>query len=321
MAIDLGAPIVGCAEVDCPTTASTNETSADCRVADHTFTAIGLSNFQPPTNISSDDFTWTEGIETYDNLDPSIDFDRIFERNFYLGTPPAFAQSNSSRYGFCALFFTQVTNDVKFDSSPIETAVGTCDEAMTQNCVNSLLEQAVSAAASFANQNSDEACGNLLSNFQNNLSSACPQFATGDNWQGLAVKTLTGPDAPTPLTEAQNATTNCYPTLPKSNLLTRVAAFNTSGTALQNSTVANFYRITPILTLFYPTDGDGDAVLQKPEALFTCLKVTGETNAATNTSSPKDKNSGGGSEATPWSVLTLATIGLVGVLSAMALSF
>jgi hypothetical protein len=130
---------------------------------------------------------------------------------------------------------------------------------------------------------------------------------------------LTGSDAPAPLTEAQNATSNCYPTLPKSNILTRVAAFNTTGTIQFNSTVPNFYRITPILTLFYPTNGDGASVLQEPEALLTCLKVTGESDAATNTSSPVDENSGG-SGATPWSTPVLVVLGLVGVLSAMALA-
>jgi hypothetical protein len=163
-------------------------------VADRSFTAIGLASYKPPTSISTDDFTWTEGVETFDNLDPNVDYDRTFERNFYLGTPPAFNQSGngtSSRYGSCALFFARVTDSVKFDSDNIETAVGTCNEALTTDCTNALLNQAKAAAGSFGDLSSDDACERLRSDFEDNLASQCPQFATGDKWQGLEVKGMT----------------------------------------------------------------------------------------------------------------------------------
>lgn len=80
LAVNLGAPIVGCSEVDCPT--ANNTTSAECRVADRTLSLIGLADF----NTSVADFTWTEGIQVYDNVDPNVGGDRVYEKSFYLGT-------------------------------------------------------------------------------------------------------------------------------------------------------------------------------------------------------------------------------------------
>lgn len=94
---------------------------------------------------------------------------------------------------------------------------------------------------------------------------------------------LTGPNAPKPLTEAENATSNCHPTLPRSNSLTRVAAFNVSATSRESSIHDNVYAITPILTVFFPmAAGSGAPVLRQPEAHLTCLKVLGGTQADDN---------------------------------------
>jgi hypothetical protein len=186
-AIDLGAPIVGCAEVDCPVLDHT--TSGNCRVADRTFTTIGLANFNPP--ISSDDFTWTEGIQIYDNVDPNVDKDRVFEKNFYLGLPQGLNLNKSaedSGFGACALFFTRVADAVKFRGDNPETAVGTCVEAMSQDCVDALLMQGTNAAKSFGNMSTTDACNTLLSEFGGNPPSQCSRFATRDTWQSLQVR-------------------------------------------------------------------------------------------------------------------------------------
>lgn len=91
---------------------------------------------------------------------------------------------------------------------------------------------------------------------------------------------LTGPQAPKPLTAAENSTSNCYPTLPKTNSLTPVAAFNASISNLISPLIDDIFRITPVLTVFIPTNGSGNATLQQIEAQLTCLKPIDETNAA-----------------------------------------
>ena len=106
---------------------------------------------------------------------------------------------------------------------------------------------------------------------------------------------LTGSKSPKPVTATENSTSNCYPTLPKSNSLTRVASFNTSGTSQVASVTENLFSIVPILTLFVPTQNqtgsDSDLLLLKqPEARLTCLKGTGFTDAALATMSKTDEN-------------------------------
>lgn len=184
LAIDLAAPIVGCAEVDCPT--SENSTSAQCQVADRTFTLIGLANVDTP--VADEDFTWTQGFQARDISDEE---DRQYEKNFYLGSPQGFdieADATKSGYGVCALFFTEVSDQVKFEDDNPVTSVGTCNDALNTNCVEALLKQATDVAGSLTNSSTADACEMLRREFSENLASQCPQFATGDRWQGLEVE-------------------------------------------------------------------------------------------------------------------------------------
>lgn len=187
LAIDLGEPIVGCTAVDCPSTGNT--TAADCRVADRSSTVIGLANFRP--SLVTDDFTWSEGISTYDNVDPKVDFDRVYEKNFYLGLPQGFdltTNATKASYGACALFFTTVANGVKFNGDDQATTVGTCNDALTTDCVNALLKQATDASDSFNSSSTANACKSLQSAFADNLVPECGKVATSDKWQGLEVR-------------------------------------------------------------------------------------------------------------------------------------
>lgn len=184
VAVDLPAPIVGCSEVDCPAEGG-NVTSGNCQVVDRTFTAIGIANLETSVN---DDFTWTQGIQAYDNVDPEADSDRVFEKNFYLGTPQGLdlvENATSSGYGACALFFTRVSDDVRFEGDNQELAVGTCPDALNSECVDALLKQATDAIAS--ERSMSESCQKLLTEFNDNLASQCSRFATDAKWQGLKV--------------------------------------------------------------------------------------------------------------------------------------
>lgn len=185
LAIDLGAPIVGCSEVDCPT--SGTSTAAECKVADRTLSLIGLASFNAP--VAADDFTWTEGIQAYDTPDPQTNLDRTYEKNFYLGTPQGFdliENATTSGYEVCALFFTKVAESVTFDGDKDETTVGTCSDALTSACVDAILKQATDAARS--NLSGSESCSKLLSDFADNLVPECSRIATGDKWDGLQVQ-------------------------------------------------------------------------------------------------------------------------------------
>lgn len=186
-AIDLGEPIVGCTAVDCPS--GPNSTSADCRVADRTTTVVGLANFD--TSLVKDDFTWSQGVATYDNVDPNVDNDRVYEKNFYLGLPQGFdltANATKSGYSACALFFTNVSDEVKFNGDDPATTFGTCNDALTADCVNALLKQATDAAGSVNGTSQRNACTNLQSVITDQLVPQCTKYANGTRWQGLEVR-------------------------------------------------------------------------------------------------------------------------------------
>lgn len=105
-----------------------------------------------------------------------------------IGSPQGFdllKNASASGYGACALFFTNVTNSVKFDGGNIETAVGTCNDALSSDCVNALLKQATDVAS---NSSTPDMCETLLSEFTTNRVPQCSSFATGDRWQDLKVQ-------------------------------------------------------------------------------------------------------------------------------------
>lgn len=104
---------------------------------------------------------------------------------------------------------------------------------------------------------------------------------------------LTGSKAPKPFTDAENSTSNCYPTLPKSNSLTRVVSFNTTGTTHPASLIKHLYSIVPILTLFLPQNENSSTLLKQPEARLTCLKGTGLTDAEMATIDKNGNNAAG----------------------------
>lgn len=98
--------LLSCVEVDCPI--HDGVTSADCRVANQTFTAVGLTSISVSSDIFEDqdddvELTWTVGLDIYDNVDPD-DKKRYIERVYYLGTPPSVDLTvEDLGYGGCAL--------------------------------------------------------------------------------------------------------------------------------------------------------------------------------------------------------------------------
>lgn len=185
LAIDLGAPIVGCSEVDCPT--SFNTTVVECKVADRTLSVIGLANFKTP--VAADDFTWTEGIQIYENIGPRVYNDRIYEKNFYLGTPRGFdliENATASNYEVCALFFTELFRSVTFDGGQNATSIGTCSDALSSACVDALLKQATDVARSYPFQSG--LCSKLLWEFNHHRVPQCSNISTARKWAGLMMQ-------------------------------------------------------------------------------------------------------------------------------------
>lgn len=167
--------IVGCADVQCPT--KSGSTSAECKLVDKTFTAVGLANI-PVSEDSLKGLSWVEGVAVTNSSDET----RSFDKSFYLGTPP---QLNLTGTGACALFFSQVSDRVYFgkEDEDQSTTQGTCNQAMTEKCVSALIARA--EALDLEGLSSKEACAKLETAFQDNIDSECASAAAGSKWAGL----------------------------------------------------------------------------------------------------------------------------------------
>ena len=111
-----------CSDIDCPSL---------CTVVDKSFSDIGVISI-PTTSELLSGLTWTEGVNwsQYQKL-------WTFNKSFYFGTPP---DKNLTDVGACAVFFTELIEDVTFGK---DKAKGTCQDALTAECVDALNKRAL----------------------------------------------------------------------------------------------------------------------------------------------------------------------------------
>jgi hypothetical protein len=169
--------IASCADVKCPS--APNSVAAQCKVVDKTFTAIGQAKIPSDSgspNRVLDRLSWVEGVAVVDR--PGID--RTYDKSFYLGTPPDLELGGLNA---CAVFFTQVSDGVSFHQDDLARSQGTCQQALSTDCVAALVAQAKKVDAKSLSVGS--ACAALQTEFRSNLNPACTKFATGTRWNGI----------------------------------------------------------------------------------------------------------------------------------------
>ena len=224
------ANILSCADVGCPITSGT--TAATCTVVDRTFNAVGVVGIDSSVG-SLKGLSWVKGVGAHN----ANSTERAFDQSFYLGTPGTFDFDGT---GACALFFTQVSDRVKFGDGDVTRTQGTCHDAMTDSCVSALVDRA--KKVDFQGLSGTAACDKLQKDFSDNLDSACASFAVGSRWTGIQAKgtcvphlqtrtnsdksALSGDGAPDPISSQQNKTSTCWPVLPKSDALTFIQSTN-----------------------------------------------------------------------------------------------
>jgi len=96
---------------------------------------------------------------------------------------------------------------------------------------------------------------------------------------------LTGPSAVAPPTESANASSNCHPTLPKTNDLSLAFSYNQTGTIRAESTIDMINGIDLILTVFWSPNGDVEGALKTPDAHADCLWPIAMSNQSEATES------------------------------------
>ena len=123
---------------------------------------------------------------------------------------------------------------------------------------------------------------------------------------------LTGPDTISPPSESTNASSNCHPTLPKSNNLSKGFFYNHTGTYYAASTVSMINGIDHVLTAFWSLEDEVEGALEKPDANAECLWPV-----ALNKEDLSNMSTGGVMKSARWStagVVAVAAILFAGML-------
>lgn len=240
-----------------------------CVIGNTTARAIGVSSFTSP--LSSQPLTWTIAVQSIDELP------NTFERDFFLGTSPSLnlTDGGSSRSQACALFFEGVATMIKFPGSGPEYDQGTCNDALTQSCVDDLRNQARAELANVRggrdnSSSSASVCASLGDALRGRAPKTC-SVASDGRWGDVLVRPLTGATAVRPVKQG-----DCHPTVGKNYDLSLVAS-NRLTSPSRNSTDLSpiLFGVTPIMTVVY-----GGGV---PEAGvdMSCLKTIGPNGDTT----------------------------------------
>ncbi|KAG9668648.1 hypothetical protein KCU99_g612, partial [Aureobasidium melanogenum] len=116
---------------------------------------------------------------------------------------------------------------------------------MGENSAEDLYAKVVELARSNATTDVSAFCKNIALGLQDNPPSTCYILSQQSRIEAVA---LTGPDAQQAITSSENSTSNCWPTLPKTNDLTKV--FEYDHVAQLNQTVP-WLRYTPLISVYW----------------------------------------------------------------------
>ncbi|KAL2693659.1 hypothetical protein Neosp_000220 [[Neocosmospora] mangrovei] len=254
---ELPQTIVGCDYLDCPFGDGTPRYQwANCTLADKDYTAVGFSRIPLSSNSSWPGLSWLYGAEQDSSASPT------FEKNFYLGAPP---ETNFSDVTACAIFFRNVSSGVGFRGSS-STSQGTCEDAMSKDCVAALNRQA--AAVDVEGLSAKDACDKVKDELLETMDPDCYLWARDRDWNNITAVPLSGPDAPEPISRKENSTSNCWPVSPKNYSLRKVESYVVDRTGEDDTQSAN--SVVPILTVFFPGDSD---TIPEPESQMNCIKA------------------------------------------------
>ena len=307
------AQISGCNAVDCPTAYNGD---LQCVIGNATASAIGALSFN--TSLSPQPLTWTLIIQSPTSLH-SQPQQELFERDFFLGTPPSLNLSQNTsatstrnqQAEACSLFFEGVAPRLRFPGSDREYDQGTCNDALGAQCFADLQAQAQSELSKILNNSTSRGTGssnsNSISNSSAPASSVCDALGTslrdkaptsctvaysGGHWGSILSRPLTGPQSPRPVQQR-----TCYPTTVDRDYELRLIAKNqTDIESLRDSDIMDFmFGITPIMTVVYGGGNGRDD--QNAEIDLSCLKPINTRGSGRGLTPEKDSGTVGNREA------------------------
>ncbi|GIK00863.1 hypothetical protein Aspvir_004892 [Aspergillus viridinutans] len=202
--------------------------------------------------------TWTLGLqETQDPEQRSMD---LIDQSFYLGLPQNVSLSNTTAFGACALFFTDLTAMLKFKF--VDPEHGTCQDVMGADCVQdliSLAKQEVSPDSSMSKNQTLDTEG------------FCHDLA-----ESIHVDVLTGPSASLPIADLRS----CRPTTGKNYSVSLVESYRSAVPYGTPELSLTLHGVTPVMTVFYPNSSSSQQAMPV-EIHLTCLTVAGLNYSST----------------------------------------
>ncbi|KAG4433516.1 hypothetical protein IFR05_010999 [Cadophora sp. M221] len=263
-----------CVDVNCPVVP--NSSAADCKVVNQTFTGIGIVDYTVPIADGGIDLSWT--------------------RVFYIGTSlDEDLNSEELDYAGCRFYIKLPQNrNVAFDAGSADSPSPSCGSVPGNQSILNLGSEIISRAMQQA-QNStlggSNTCSSIASSLQSNFPGSCSAI-TSPQIHGFA---LTGSGVPDPISQTENSTSNCHPTIPRTNRLTRVASYKISASVYYNETAPAVLGETPVRSFFWKKDGTNGSISQSTSVNFHCLFASAMTAVGNNTQIGNDTGDDTGS--------------------------
>ncbi|KAK0110202.1 hypothetical protein ONS96_001825 [Cadophora gregata f. sp. sojae] len=171
-------------------------------------------------------------------------------------------------------------NNVVFEPNRTDNLSPACGDILGAQCSLNLGTDLVSSAIELAKEPANQAttCSSIASAVQSNFPSSCT--IASPQVHGFP---LTGAGAAEPLSSSENSTSNCHPTILRSNQLTRVASYKISASVYYNETAPATLGETPVMSLFLMQDGTNLSTIESPSVNFQCLFASAMTTVGNNT--------------------------------------
>ncbi|THY19936.1 hypothetical protein D6D01_06955 [Aureobasidium pullulans] len=266
-------------------------------------TLVGLFSFQTP--LSEDNLSWI--IRDSDLQSTITTYNRTVTRSFYLATPPLLSLTSSIlTHRGCAIFVVSPDRGAyQFYSkgAPQYANEASCAGALGENCIDDLTGRVDELARSNAGADTYSFCANIGEGLQTN-----PPLSCHIRGQRIDTVALTGSSAPQPIMEQGNGSSNCWPTLPKTNDLTKT--FEYDHVAYLDDTVP-WLGYNPLITVFQASENQtGASSDDSADVQLACMKIVDSDNCSgrtLNNGTETGDAEGGASilQGSVWSVMVL----------------
>jgi len=241
---------LSCANVNCSVLDDT--AISNCSVAGTSYPVIGLTSIQ---TLSGSNVEWTIVFNQ-----SKTGNDSLINRAFYLGVESSDVLDSQGQSA-CSFFFTTPDGGPLF-YDPMTSVSTDCTSrdgtGFSNQCILDLKSQANKLATS-----NTAICNSIAQTLQDSPPSSCP---LSSSTKVVAVP-LTGSSAPKSISAADNQTSNCWPTLPKTNELISVWTASIYASTENDTVVRSGAGTTPVMTIFF-AEGNNE----KSSTELICLR-------------------------------------------------